>query len=116
MRIPVFARRANPAFDRPILKKSLNYVTEQVESGRATWVDPLDPAKGILCREVLYFGERAIPVETVSVCDIPLSDKAMGLKFIPPKMAQNPTLPRVQSENLLAACERWDWSTELISA
>lgn len=105
MRIAVFARRSNPERDRPILHKSLKYVTEEVKSGRATWVDPLDPAKGILCLEMLYFGERKVPVETASLAD--LSDRILGLKFVGPK---NP-LPRFQS-NLGPECP-WDWSEEV---
>jgi len=104
----VFARRADPSKDRPILRKSLNYVTEQVESGRAIWVDPLDPAKGVKCRDMLYFGEREIPVETADLSE--LTDKRLGLKFLGPK---NP-LPRFIS-NLGPSCT-WDWSSEPIPA
>lgn len=110
MRIPVYARRANPAYDRPILKKSLAYVTEQVESGRAAWVNPLDPAKGIKCREVLYFGEREVRVETVDLGEFPISDRTLNLKFIGPK---NP-LTRFIS-NLGPNCP-WDWSLEPIQS
>jgi hypothetical protein len=60
MRIPVFARGSNPAIDRRIQKKSLSYATGEVEAGRADWVDPADPAKGIICREFLYSGQRLI--------------------------------------------------------
>jgi hypothetical protein len=35
-------------------------VEEQVVLGRADWVDPADPRKGIICRETLYFGERPL--------------------------------------------------------
>lgn len=108
MRFPVFARRADPSKDSPILRKSLKYVSEQVESGLAVWVDPLDPAKGIQCREMLYFGEREIPVATANLHD--LSDRILGLKFLGPK---NP-LPHFQS-NLGPACP-WDWTQESISA
>jgi len=103
----VFARRANPCVDRPILRKSLKYVTEQVESGRATWVDPDDPAQGVLCRETLYFGEREIPVETVTLDSGDLTDRRLGLKFVGPA---NP-LPHFVS-NLGPACP-WDWSKEV---
>lgn len=105
MRIPVFARRSNPLVDAPILRKSLKYVTEQVQSGRATWVDPDDPAQGILCRETLYFGEREIPVETVNPSNLPV--ELPGLRFIPPK-SYTETHP-----SPLAIREQWDWSTEV---
>lgn len=108
MRFPVFARRADPRLDAPILHKKLKYVTEEVKSGRADWVDPSEPRKGIVCREMLYFGPRQVQVETVEVAC--LSDKAMGLKVIPAKMEKNPTLPRVQFEPLLNAAQNWDWS------
>lgn len=101
----MFSRRSDPAKARPILRKSLNYVTEQVESGRATWVDPSDPAKGIVCRELLHFGNREIPVETVGPES--LTDQMMGLKFVGPR---NP-LPHFTS-NLGPNCP-WDWSQEL---
>ena len=68
MRIPVFARGANPAIDRPNQRKSVSYGAAEVEAGRADWVDPNDLAKGILCRAFLYSGERLITAapETVS--------------------------------------------------
>jgi hypothetical protein len=62
MRIPVFARRANPSVDRPILRKSESYAKDQIERGRAVWVDPDDPRQGIICREILFFGERRTPL------------------------------------------------------
>lgn len=62
MRIPVFAQRANPVVDRPILKKSEGYAREQVLSGRAVWIDASKPRKGIICREILFFGERRTPL------------------------------------------------------
>lgn len=65
MRFPVFARHANPRVDLPILRKSQSYVFEQVERGLADWVDQNNPKAGIICRELLYFGERTIPLETV---------------------------------------------------
>lgn len=104
MRIPVFARRSNPAVDRPILRKSLKYVTEQIESGRANWVDPSDPAKGIVCREMLYFGEREIPVETVSCGTLPV--ELPGIKFVPP-LSYRQTHPSPAGIR-----ENWDWNLE----
>ena len=81
MRFPVFAPRSNPSVSRPILRKSKTYVAEQVESGRADWVDSEDQSKGILCRELLNFGpklEIASPAPYMPVLELP------GLKFIPP--------------------------------
>lgn len=56
MRFPVFARGANPRIDRPILRKSKDYVESQVAMARAQWVDESNHSKGIVCRELLYFG------------------------------------------------------------
>jgi len=53
MRIPVFARRANPSADRPIVKKSESYADAQVAAGLADYVDPKDKRKGIIAREYL---------------------------------------------------------------
>lgn len=58
MRIPVFARGSNPAIDRPNQRKSERYGHEEVEAGRADWIDPDDHAKGILCRAFLYSGQQ----------------------------------------------------------
>lgn len=63
MRIPVFARGSNPAIDRPNQRKSLSYGQMEVAEGRADWIDPDDPSKGILCRAFLYSGEWLKPVE-----------------------------------------------------
>lgn len=60
MRVSVFSRGSNPAIDRPLQRKSLSYATGEVEAGRADWVDPADPAKGILCRAFLYSGQQLI--------------------------------------------------------
>ncbi len=60
MRIPVFARGANPRIDRPNQRKSLNYGLEEVAAGRADWIDPSDPLQGIWCRAILY-GQKVTP-------------------------------------------------------
>ena len=87
MRIPVFARGANPSIDRFILKKSVAYVEQQVEEGRADWVDVADPRKGIICRELLYFGERRqFQPEPVKRGVLPPIE-APGTKFISPRTA-----------------------------
>lgn len=61
MRIPVFARGSNPAIDRPNQRKSESYGQEEVDAGRADWIDPDDHAEGILCRAFLYSGETLKP-------------------------------------------------------
>jgi len=68
MRVRVFARGSNPAFDKPNQRKSLSYASEEVAAGRADWVDPADPTKGILCREFLYSGQTLVTAapETLS--------------------------------------------------
>lgn len=92
MRIPVFARRSNPAIDRPILRKSLIYCAGQVASGLADWVDCLNPRKGIVAQEYLPSG-KALPADTQQLGGV--SGMAY-LKFIPPKPAQETTVLRVR--------------------
>lgn len=110
MRIPVFARRANPAVDRPIQRKSKFYADGEVAAGRADYIDPANPVKGIICRELLYFGERKLQAEPD---DCPNAFRAngelRGVKFIPP-----PNDPRLA---ILAAIRAgWDWSVEQVPA
>lgn len=110
MRIPVFSRGSNPRVDRPILRKSLCYGLEQVENRLADWVDPIDPGKGIIARELLPSG-KAVAAEPEKVqC---LTDKALGIKVIPAKMDKNPTLPRLKYESLVNASVNWEWPSEL---
>lgn len=115
MRIPVFARGANPRVDRPILRKSKRYTDDQVAAGRADYIDPQDPARGIICRELIYFGPRTVidpPATTTSAAMAELP----GLKFIPPASSEkNPTLQRILIEPLFAAAASWDWSRETAS-
>jgi hypothetical protein len=68
MRVRVFARGANPRIDRPNQRKSLAYATEEVEAGRADWIDKNNHAEGILCREFLYSGQSLVVAapETIS--------------------------------------------------
>jgi hypothetical protein len=111
MRIPVFGRGANPRIDPPILRKSESYAALQVAAGRADWISPDDHSQGILCRELIYFGPRAIQVETVSMSYL-CSGELPGIRFIPPRTEKNPTLPHLESNTLLAAAPYWDWSAE----
>lgn len=60
MRVSVFARGSNPAIDRRIQRKSLQYATDEVEAGRADWVNPEDHSQGVICRAILYSGERLV--------------------------------------------------------
>jgi hypothetical protein len=109
MRIPVFARRANPSVDRWILKKSEAYALEQVLAGRADWVDPDDRSKGIICRETLYFGARAMRAETVELPTgfnpFRADGELKGIKFQPPKSESKPSLDAIR--------EAWDWQFPL---
>jgi hypothetical protein len=60
MRIPVFARGSNRAIDRPNQRKSESYGQEEVDAGRADWIDPNDHRQGILCRAFLYSGQTLV--------------------------------------------------------
>lgn len=60
MRIPVFARGSNPAVDQPNQRKSESYGREEVDAGRADWIDPADHSKGIRCRAFLYSGQTLV--------------------------------------------------------
>lgn len=119
MRIPVFGRGANPRIDPPILRKSESYAALQVAERRADWIDPTDHAKGILCRELIYFGPRAVQVETIPVSCLNslCSAELPGIRFIPPPAFKpNPTLPHLNQETLLHSAPHWDWSAEAASA
>lgn len=104
MRIPVFARRTNPAIDKPILRKNIGYGEEQVRSGLADWVSSGDHSKGIIAREMLRSGKCFLPVETVSVSTALPRVELPGLKFQPPKDETKPSFAAIR--------EGWDWQTE----
>lgn len=97
MRFPVFARGSNPAIDREILRKSKSYIENEVKAGRADWVDPADPRKGILCRETLYFGPRAprpdAPIAEVATAGRLIAGLAPleipGVRFMDPHPSRN---------------------------
>jgi hypothetical protein len=102
----VFARRANPRVDPPILRKSKSYVEDQVRSGLADLVDPTDLRKGIICRETLYFGEREFrPVEKEQADNMPHGE-IPGVRFVGPR---NP-IPHFVSS--VGPNSGWDWSLE----
>jgi hypothetical protein len=115
MRVPVYPRGANPRTTRRILKKSLAYAEKEVLHRRADWADPADPSKGIVPREFLASGKvySATP-EQIDELTSPPPDA--GLKFIPPPMQKNPTLPRVNVSCLLVAAPTWDWTMEPATA
>jgi hypothetical protein len=106
MRIPVFARGANPSSDRPILRKSKSYADEQVGCGRADYVDDRDPAKGIVCRELLYFGAPTFEPQPADFSNaFRPTGELRGVKFVPPV-----TDPRLA---ILAGLKAgWDWQFE----
>jgi hypothetical protein len=70
MRIPVFARGANPAIDPPNQRKSESYGEAEVEAGRADWLDPDDHSKGIVCRAFLYQGQPLKPAQPEQLTSI----------------------------------------------
>jgi hypothetical protein len=118
MRIPVFARRTNPSIDPPIVRKNLNYAKEEVAALRADWVNPLDPSRGILCREMIR-SERRFQSEpegmdpdgtTYIGAEIP------GLRWVPPVRERNPLITRLLTQSVRDAAPSWDWSQEPISA
>lgn len=88
----MFARRSNPAIDKPILRKNLSYCEEQVRYFMADWVDPFDPKKGIVALEMLASGKR---LETVE-CESLDGSSYFNLKRVPTAPEwKNPTLPRL---------------------
>lgn len=123
MRIPVFARGANPRVDRFILKKNFNYCSEQVDTGRADWVDPHDARKGIIAREMLYFGERTSQPEPEYSFDPSfVNDELRGVIFADPHPARNRALLAMRWElsqkTLAGKLERlpFTWNLDPIQA
>lgn len=112
MRVPVYPRGANPHTARRMIKKSLSYAQQQVVDRRADWVDVDDPKKGIVPREFLASSKvyAATPEQIEQLTGSPPPD--VGLKFIPPPMEKNQTLPRISISTLLESAPGWDWSAE----
>ena len=100
MKFPVFARRSNPAVDRPILRKSRAYVEEQVNRGAAFWVDSCDPRKGIMARDMLHFDLKALPQLESRLEYFPA--ELPGVYFQQPKTSSQPSF--------LSIREGWDWA------
>ncbi len=108
MRIPVFARGANPAIDRPILRKSVTYCDLQVVEGRADYIDFTDKSRGIICRELLYFGPRAIPMEPVDLKSVDFAE-IPGVRFVY-RREINPAIAAVRVHSFQASLPEWDFS------
>ena len=107
MRFPVFARRTNPSIDKPILRKKMKYLEDQVASGVADWVDSREPRRGIIAREMLHFGDRALPVATVEIStdyQWRLDGELRGVRFVSPTTTSKPSVAAIR--------EGWDWSKE----
>jgi hypothetical protein len=100
MRFPVFARRSNPSVDSPILRKSKTYIEAQVAAALANWVDPADPRKGIIAREMLYFGQREFQAETADLTTFPAIELP-GLHLEFPKNCEGVSMASVRGN--------WEW-------
>jgi hypothetical protein len=108
MRFPVFARRANPAIDLPIVRKKSTYLELQVREGLADWVDPCDPAKGIIAREYLPSGKAQAP-DPVAVESLNMPRAELpGVRYVPPASDPRPRISSVRAG--------WDWSFESLNA
>lgn len=77
----MFSRGSNPAIDCPNQRKSMSYASEEVEHGRADWVDRNDRAKGIICRAFLYSGQQVHRLESADAGSSPMP----RLKWLPPQ-------------------------------
>ena len=87
MRIPVFARRSNPAIDPPIIRKSVSYAEAQVSDRLADWVDVNDKRRGIIAREYLpRTGDVILAQEPESLSPI-CGAEIPGIKFQEPLSA-----------------------------
>lgn len=92
MRIPVFSAASNPNIDKPIQRKSHSFACEQVRAARADWVDVANPSRGIVCRKLLYFGEKKFIPEKVDSGKMPPAE-VEGLRFKGPR-GENSQIPR----------------------
>lgn len=112
----MYPRGSDPRTARRILSKSLSYAQEEVRNYRADWVDPADPSRGIVPREFLASGKLLAAtldqIEHLAVEGMNGPPPDVGLKFIPPPMEKNPTLPRINVESLVVAAPSWDWQME----
>lgn len=124
MKAHVYPRGANPRIDRHIQRKSMAYCVEQVEVyGTAEWVDPKDQTKGIICCDFLYLGEKVSPpspgvIEKLKKrlrSSLPPAEVG-NCRFVHPTREKNPTLVRINIDDLVIAAAGWDWSKEPASA
>lgn len=99
MRIPVFARGANPRVDRFLQKKSLSYCLDEVLHGRADWIDPNEMRKGIICRQRLYIGQTGVIAAVVAQTVNPQSydwQEIPGVRWRRPPMPDNPHIAKIR--------------------
>jgi len=62
----------------------------------------------------VYMAGRVMSPDVQRILEsLPLPPAEIGnCKFRPPLTEKNPTLPRVNVQNVLAAAPHWDWSAE----
>lgn len=121
MRIPVFARGSDPAKNRPNVRKSISYCTEEIEAGRADWVNPADPSKGILCRAFLYSGQQLMQAAPESLAKLarprrcPLAPLELGFtRFDDPEKTSTKRRERRQLVVTASAIAYFDMPLELV--
>lgn len=114
MRVPVYPRGSNPRIARRMLKKSVAFAENEVRHARADWVDPADPRQGIVPRE--FLASAKVYSSTPDQLEATGPPPDVGLKFIPPTVWKNPTLPRINLSSLVASAPDWDWAMEIASA
>ena len=102
----MYPRRGDPAVDRPILRKSKAYIDQQVAAGLAEYVDQRDPRKGIICREMLFFGSRPLPDSPARPDYFPA--ELPGLRFQQPPTSTLPSMAAIRA--------RWDWTAQPMMA
>jgi hypothetical protein len=66
----------------------------------------------------VYMSGRVMNPEVQAILDtLPMPPaEVANCKFVRPPMLKNPTLPHLESQNLLAAAPQWDWSAEPLQA
>ena len=66
----------------------MSYAEQQIALGWVEWVDPADPRKGVICRDLLNFGGRPKEVP-LTIGNILPSIEAPGTRY------QGPPTPKV---------------------
>lgn len=110
MRVPVYARGADPRTSSPILRQSLGYAIKQVEEFVADWVDPSNLRKGIIPREFLPSG-KALPV-TVNELKTRFVANTRVLQPDRPTHYQNEDIVALRIHPKAVVLPSWDWSKE----